>query len=90
MASIGGPEPADRGLCGAGVVANMIAAAHLDDRGFFECTGDATLDEVSDSAIFHGDIAGGSDQIRLLEAHLGSLFVIVLETQDGPVQFGAT
>src|SRR5207248_9149724 len=51
--------------------------------------GDAALHEAGGGAVFHRDVAGGPDEIRLQEAPAQHLRVVVGEAEERPVQLRA-
>src|SRR5690242_6807274 len=86
VAAIRLPEPPHRGLGGPGLLRLRPLAPHVDHRHLVPRGGDAALDEAPDAAVLHGDVAGGPDQVGLLEAPAPHRLVVVGEPEVGPVQ----
>src|SRR3984893_18156737 len=83
------PEPAHRGFGGPRLLRLRALAPHVDHRHLISRRGDASLDETPDAAVLHGDVAGGADQVGLLEAAAAHVVGVVGEAEVGPVQLHA-
>src|ERR1700737_4796655 len=89
LRAIGLPEAAHGSLRHAALAGIGIGAAHFDHGFFTGCARDAALDETADTAVFHRDVAGRTDEIGLLQADHALLRRVLGEAEQGPVQIGA-
>src|ERR1700730_3346464 len=86
IAAIRLPESANGSFRNPALAAAGLTAAHFKHRLLIRCAGDAALNETTDAAILHGDVARGPDEIALLDAGQSLFGGVVGESDIGPVQ----
>src|SRR5262245_10560070 len=82
------PEAANGRLAGPEILRFRFVTAHHYDAGAVIVVLQCALHETTDAAVFHRDIAGGSNQVALAQPPFGHRLIVRVEAEMNPFKFG--